>query len=361
MSFFVCLGALLALTFPGTVRAQQENQVSASDLIALVNNDRAGNGLTALNVNSILMSTAQQTAETMAANNMTWHIGDVRGRVMAAGYGGGSIAYATENFAIGPMTIDEIAYIWSDADHMIPMVNGSYRDIGAGVATASDGSVYYIVQAAYTGSGAAPTATTAHTLAPGETPADVPTEEAISQFIAPVVLATPGTDGRIIHQVQYGQSLWAIAIAYGVKIVDILNVNGLSPEDQTVYPDEKLVIPLPSGTARATVLGSATLPASQSTPQGTAQLTPTTDDSQVTPTKAPTLTPRPVLSEVDSLTPTLEDTPEFTPTAEANNHLSTAGLFQAGSSRLVWGILIGVFLLGVALIVLGNIARRKNL
>lgn len=146
----ILLGLLLTVSLVKPVSAQSGANITAQDLINLVNGLRTGNGLPALEVSSILMSTAQSTAEIMAANNMGWHIGDVRGRVMAAGYGGGATAWATENFAIGPISLEDLAWMWSDPDHMIPMVKPAYQHIGAGVATAADGSIYYIVHAAYT-------------------------------------------------------------------------------------------------------------------------------------------------------------------------------------------------------------------
>ena len=53
--------------------------VTAYDLINLINGMRSSNGLGALSVDSALMACAQSTAETMAASNMTWHIGNVAG------------------------------------------------------------------------------------------------------------------------------------------------------------------------------------------------------------------------------------------------------------------------------------------
>ena len=75
--------------------------MTAYDLIIAMNTLRVSYGLPALIEDPIINAVAQGTAEIMAANNMSTHIGDVRGRIQAAGYGGGSKVWATENFAVG--------------------------------------------------------------------------------------------------------------------------------------------------------------------------------------------------------------------------------------------------------------------
>ena len=98
-----------------------------------MNTLRVSNGLPALVEDPIINAVAQSTAATMAANQMSWHIGNVAGRLAAAGYGGGSKVWATENFAVGSLSIDKIMVIWSDASHMIPAVNPAYCNVGAGL------------------------------------------------------------------------------------------------------------------------------------------------------------------------------------------------------------------------------------
>ena len=116
-----------------------------------MNTLRASYGLPLLVEDPIVNAVAQATADIMAANNMSWHIGDVRGRLQAAGYGGGVQVWATENFAMGTsFGLDEIMLAWSAPSHMIPAVNPAYCNIGAGVATAANGFTYDILQAAYT-------------------------------------------------------------------------------------------------------------------------------------------------------------------------------------------------------------------
>ncbi|MFT3891268.1 MAG: LysM peptidoglycan-binding domain-containing protein [Anaerolineales bacterium] len=203
------------------------NQASAYDLIIAMNTLRVSYGLPALIEDPIVDAVAQSTASIMAANSMSWHIGDVRGRIAAAGYGNGGTVWATENFAMSMngMGIDEIMAIWADPDHMRPAVEAAYCNIGAGVAEAN-GRIYYVLQAAYVagrecGSSSSPS-TGGGTSQPGTI------SNPVSQLIMPVKIATPDADGKIYHVVQAGQSFWSIAIAYQITIHDIEAWNNLS-------------------------------------------------------------------------------------------------------------------------------------
>jgi LysM repeat protein len=58
-----------------------------------------------------------------------------------------------------------------------------------------------------------------------------------------VTKVTPGADGRIIHTVKHGQTLWAIAIAYGTHILDIQRANGMTADQVDLSEGQQLVIP----------------------------------------------------------------------------------------------------------------------
>ena len=244
-SFILACCVALLLFFPLPAFADStstpEGEVTAYDLVNGVNNIRVGNGLPALIVDNTIMSVAQVTAETMAANNMSGHIGGVRDRIAAAGYGVGDTVWATENFAMGPMPLNAILYnAWGDDLHMKPMADRNYCHVGAGVATAGDGTVYYIVQAAYTDFGICNQNNSSTALAGTAT-----TSSIISQYIYPVLTATPQPDGSLLHIVQYGQTAWSIAEAYSVKLEDLINYNYyLTDEDSEVYVGQHIYIPV---------------------------------------------------------------------------------------------------------------------
>jgi LysM repeat protein len=210
--------------------------VTASELIIAMNTLRVSYGLPALVEDPIINSVAQSTAQTMAANLMSWHIGNVSGRLAAVGYGGGATVWATENFAVGNLSIDEIMVIWSDASHMIPAVNPAYCNIGAGVAKASNGRYYYVLQAAYT---------SAKSCGDYVSPDSGTGSGGISQIIVPVKIATPDEDGKVYHVVEAGQTFWAIAIAYKVTIHDLEIWNNIS-RNSTLQIGQRLFIPGPN-------------------------------------------------------------------------------------------------------------------
>jgi uncharacterized protein YkwD len=91
----------------------------AGQVIALVNNERAANGLSALTINWTLMSNSQAWSEYMAYNNIFDHSGQNVGENVAAGY-------ATPG--------DAVAAWMSSEGHRANILNPSYTQVGAGYA-----------------------------------------------------------------------------------------------------------------------------------------------------------------------------------------------------------------------------------
>ncbi len=258
---------LAALGAAPPARAPQDatptpRALTSAELISTINRIRTGRGLPALTVDPILMGTAQSTADIMAAYRMTGHIGDVRGRVMAAGYGAGDIPWATENFAVLPMEagMSVILQIWSDELHMKPMADPNYKHIGAGVSVVSEEAVYYIVHAAYTSNRTYKPGATAVSgaSAPGGLAADP-----FSQYVFAVQTATPRPDGSLVHVVKQGQSLWSIAIAYQTHINILQQLNGMASDNLTIYTGQKLRVPTAQKTPEIKVVAAATATAAQ--------------------------------------------------------------------------------------------------
>lgn len=238
LPIFSLLALVAGLFTPQVVQAKDIHapaaQVSAYELILAMNTLRVSYGLPPLIEDPIIDAVAQSTAQIMAANNMSWHIGDVRGRIAAAGYGNGGTVWATENFAVswnGGMGIDEIMAVWADPDHMRPAVTPAYCNVGAGVATVN-GKTYFILQAAYVAGQecGSYTSVAGAGVSPGY------------GLIVPVQIATPDKDGKIFHVVQAGQSFWAIAVAYQVTIQDIETWNNIT-RDTPLQSGQRLFIP----------------------------------------------------------------------------------------------------------------------
>ena len=249
--FFVIVLLTGSVVPAGEVRAAPlQASANAYELIAAMNSLRVSNGYPALIEDSIINAVAQATAEFMAAYEMSWHIGDVRGRIAAAGYGGGGTVWATENFAVGTdMSIDEIMVVWDDPDHMRPATVAAYCHVGAGVAKAANGMTYYVLQAAYTSEHACGEYN--YSGDTGDTGDSGSSDSGVSQLIIPVQTVTPDADGKLYHVVASGQSFWAIAIAYHVTIHDLEVWNNLS-RDVPLRVGQRLFIPSASTEGYAT-------------------------------------------------------------------------------------------------------------
>lgn len=219
-------------------------QATTSALISEVNALRQGNGLPVYTVNAVLMGTAQGQANYMAATGQITHTGpggiNLTQRLLNAGYplaGDLSLGgFRAENITGGPnKSAAQAVQEWTgDAPHLNTMLSPNLTEIGAGVAMVGD-MVYLVIDCARPTTGGIPQP---YTPGPGEV--DIGTS-APSDFIVPVVTSTPDMGGLVFHDVQYGQTLWAIAIAYGVKIEQIQALNNLSGED-AIYQGDRLLI-----------------------------------------------------------------------------------------------------------------------
>ena len=269
------LALLVNLIFPSAIvfashtpARFEESEVTRFDLMVAINTLRVSYGLPALIEDPVIDAVAQATAETMAANHMSTHIGNVSGRIAAAGYGGGAKVWATENIALGHYSIDEIMAVWADEAHMLPVVIPAYCNMGAGVATSSDGWKYYVFQAAYTAEKACGEYTSVGNVTTNqEGSTNNGRAGGISQLIVPVKIATPDADGKIFHVVQAGQSFWSIAAAYKITIKDLVLWNGLSQESNLLI-GEKLFIPGPDTQGFATPTQVGMVQTSMPAPDG---------------------------------------------------------------------------------------------
>jgi hypothetical protein len=135
------------------------------------------------------------------------------------------------------MMIEDAIQMWlGDAPHTNTMLSPHYEDIGAGVAFDSDGTGYLVIDTAKPTANGLPPEYTPEVAHPPGTPGTVE----LSEYMMPIVLSTARPDGDVIHEVQFGQSLWSIAIEYGTKIDKIRRLNNLT--DTTVYTGQRLLV-----------------------------------------------------------------------------------------------------------------------
>ena len=275
LSFITVLVVILTLLLTHSPVSAQAG--SASDLINAVNSLRQSQGLAPYPVDSFLMGFAQTQSDYMASLG-TWTHTRADG-TSAFDYG------IKENVAMGTdMSVNYcVSTIWSDAVHWETMMGFATGKVGAGV-TISDGNVYYTLN-----------------VLPGESTyveniEDENSTETMSssvsqyenvRYIQQVITSTPNEDGIITHVVQYGETLWTIAEAYGVPIDQILRNSGLGQSTTEVFEDQELIIQT----------------ATEPTP--TVSPTPTKIPPTPTPTQPrPTMTPFPTRTPAPTQTPT---------------------------------------------------------
>ena len=179
----------------------------------------------------------------MAATGNVTHSGPggigLTARLLAAGYPlAGDLSaggFRAENITSGneDRTAESVVNGWSgDALHLDTMISPNLSEIGAGVAIAN-GRVYVVIDCALPTTDIFPQGATSATSI--ESSALTP-----NASISVAALSTPNSDGDVIHEVQAGQSLWQLAIAYQVKVDEIKRLNNLF--DDNIYPGNKLLI-----------------------------------------------------------------------------------------------------------------------
>ncbi|HPO57397.1 MAG TPA: CAP domain-containing protein [Anaerolineaceae bacterium] len=313
--FFITtiLTILLAAFLP---TASVQAQSGAYDLIAEVNALRAQYGLAPYEVDGNLMASAQAHAEYMASTGQITH-------TRADGSTPATLGFI-ENIA-GGMSMSASTAVhtyWTDALHWQTMVGITTGYVGAGFAEAN--GIYYFVLQVRRGQGG-----TSSNIAPPGIGTGQQVQPTQPPAIQPVMTATPGPDGSVVHEVLLGQSLWSIATAYGVRIADIIALNGLAATP-VVIPGDKLVI----------------IPAPTQTPSPTAT---TTGTPTPRPTRTPTVTPSP-------RPPTATRT--ATPTATPTPWLRAPDLDQDNTRRTVGITMVVVCAAGLALVGFTGLRRR---
>lgn len=246
-AFIFFYSVLLALISSSLVKAEANQQPAQEstpyDLINAVNALRTAYGLPAYSINSILMFTAQNQADFMSSNGIVVHTGPggstVTQRLLAAGYPlGGDLSlggFRSENIiaiSVNMSAEDAVSAWMGDAPHQYTMLSPDLTEIGGGVAVVN-GLAYYVIDCAR------PTAS-------GTSQASTPligsgaTVPAVEAAVSPVILSTPNESGDVLHEIQPGQTLWQIAISYGVRIDDLKRLNNLF--DDNIYPGNKLLV-----------------------------------------------------------------------------------------------------------------------
>jgi len=339
---FPFLLLLLTLAFTqAQVKAapRQDSPRTPAEIISLINEYRAENGLPAYVQNSILMGTAQDASDYQAAIEHVTHEGPggsrPRDRAYAAGYGNGKIIWISEiiyGYTFG--TPDDAVNWWKTSEiHNYTMLAPQYKEIGAGVAVANNRyyftavvgwiSIYDNTEATPT-AGSSPTAsktptststtasnpTSASTKTPTKTATvtNIPASATASQTFGPSPTAsdtpTPLPEGTITHIVKAGDTLSLIAARYGLTLEEILALNNLTLTS-LIFPGDVILIQV-APTATATVIATAsTSPTPSSTASQTSTATATASET-ATATASPSSTSEPIVQQQAASSPPLD-------------------------------------------------------
>jgi len=217
---------MIACIAPAQPVTAQEDDVSG--LLRLVNELRASSGLEPYSVDPGLMALAQEHSEYQASIHTSTHQHS-DGRVppqigVVENVAGGDIGYLDPYAAVYE--------IWADPVHMRAMTGYPAGAMGVGVA--DDGvTVYYTLEVRPAGAATPKGSNSGTDIAPLPlTP--VP--------IATLVASTPRPDGSIVHIVGYGQTLWSIALAYGIRIDQIRAWNNIASDSSDIYVGQYLLV-----------------------------------------------------------------------------------------------------------------------
>jgi uncharacterized protein YkwD len=243
----------------------QATPPTPAEVIEAVNQLRIAHGLLPLNTHPVLMQVAQWEANAIAggAGGHTRPNGLTLGQwLLSLGYPlSGDLSldgYRSENW-IAADTAQQAVEAWlMDDPHTNTMLSPDRSDIGAAVAV-GDQTYIVIETALQTRSGqmqydAYPILTA---IAQGGSANDP--NNLVPQYIIPVSRSTARPSGDVIHKVQYGQSLWSIAVTYNTTIAQNRAWNNLG-ESTDIYEGQVLLVqrgatqpPPPTNTPLATV------------------------------------------------------------------------------------------------------------
>ncbi len=264
---------ILLLCMAAPASAQEPVPPTPAEIITAVNNLRLSYGLPALNAHPVLMQVAQEQASGIAAglpghwrpNGMSlgqW--------LLSMGYPlSGDLTqdgYRSENWGMA-LTAEDAVQMWLGDDlHTNTMLSTDRSDIGAGIAVA-DGQIFVVIETALqTRNGQMQSNVPGILTGIPQTKAaysQIETQAAINgalpQYSIPVALNTPFPNGRVYHEVMYGQTLWSIAVAYNTTIKQIQSLNNLG-DSTTVYEGQTLLVRMDATQSVSLGVSSTALP-----------------------------------------------------------------------------------------------------
>ena len=285
----------------------EEDTPTAAQVLEAVNALRISSGLYPLSVHPVLMQAAQIEADGIA-NGLPGHwrpYGLTLGQwLISLGYPlAGDLyqdGYRSENW-IAARSVEEAIKAWKgDGEHSNTMLSPDRSDMGVGIAV-GDQVIVVLTTALQTSSGLMQSA--AYPLLTQIAGGGIAGASSVSQYMKPVLLSTARPNGDVVHKLQYGQSLWSIAIAYHTTIDQIRAWNNLG-QATTVYEGQVLLVQRsatqpPPATLTPLVTSTSLTTATPRPPSGTQRTQPAT--------------PSPTLTVLPSSTSPVENVPSQNP------------------------------------------------
>lgn len=152
--------------------------------------------------------------------------------------------------------------------------------------------------------------------------------------IQPLQTAAPREDGSVVHEVQYGETLWTIAEAYGITLNQLLNLNGLTKE-AVILPGDELVV-----RAASTVVEPSQIAVSM--------------DANPKPTSTATRRPRNTSTPLANLSSiTAQATIPLTPDLGWESENEDPPL------EVLLALIAGVIVMGLLLVLVGGMLNRR--
>ena len=281
------LSLITCLVAPRKVFAEpfaQEILPTPAEVIEAVNALRIANGLLPLNPHPVLMQVAQWEANAIAggAPGHTRPGGLTLGQwLISLGYPlAGDLSldgYRSENWITVDTAQGAVDAWLGDGPHTNTMLSPDRSDIGAAVAVSDQ--VYIVLETALQTASGKMQAEAYDMLTAFAGGYALNGDSSLPQYIIPVKRSTAHPGGDVIHKVQYGQSLWSIAITYNTTIDQIRAWNNLGDSIE-IYDGQILLVqrgatqpPPPTNTPPATPTTFSTMTPTDSgfPPTGTGQ------------------------------------------------------------------------------------------
>ena len=304
------------------VMAQESTR---SELINLINGLRASYGLTPYTVDPGLMAMAQEHSAYQASIHTSTHQHSDGSNPLdlnvVENVAGGDIGF------VDPQIV--VYQIWVDAVHMKTMTGYEAGSMGVGVADDGE-TVYYTLEVRPSDSAAT---------ASNPSGTESTQNPSTAMPLVPLATMTPDSAGATFHVVGYGQTLWAIALAYGVRIEQIRAWNNIPEDSSDIYAGQRLLVHLPGLASLTPTINPGTVQKASTTVL--TLLNPVERTSTPSPTAIPASPTPPALNP--SGVRTQEETPSVTDSSSTSS--GSQGLLIAGVSILVGFLLFTILLI----------------